>query len=223
MTTVISRLFPDEASAHDAVDRLQFKGVPARECDVFVAGVDAARLERAMVNDDATSHYVSALNGGQALVVVRTTYRPLGAAKLTREVLAARGGVETPGVTEDYFVPGTTFHDSKSILKDHPRVLSSPYELKFRGPVTSNFGLPMLKAHRQKRSVISGGRYMSRAFWPMKLVSQKSRKKSVISGGRYMSKAFWPRPLLSTKPRRKSVIPGGGTPFSRLFGLKTVS
>lgn len=222
MTTVITRLFTDETTARSAVDRLNFRGVPRRQCDVFVAGVDAPKLEKAMVNADASATYLAALKSGQALVVVRTTYRPLGAARLTREILADRGAIETGGITEDYFVPGATYKHKTSILLDHPRILSSPHEIKLRGPITPSFGMGLLKPHRTKRSVMSGGRYMSRAFWPTKLISQKARKPSVIHGGRYMSKAFWPRPLISNKPRRKSVIPGGGHPLSRLFGWRTV-
>ncbi|MEY1554620.1 hypothetical protein AB3Y40_03210 [Yoonia sp. R2331] len=222
MTTIITRLMPDQATAESAVDRLLFKGVPKRACDVITAGEDAAqRMERATVHPSAIDAYGKALAAGLAVVVVRTTYKPLGAAQLTRDILDGRGALDAGAVTDDYFAPSQP-DKSPSILKDHPHILSLPVPGP-KGPITPEFGVPLLKAHRSKRSVMAGGRRMSRAFWPMKLISTKTRKSSVISGGRYMSRAFWPQKLLSTKPRRKSVIPGGGFPFSRLFGARTVS
>lgn len=223
MTTVISRLFPDAETAQDAVGRLIGKGVPKRQCSVFGAGTDASVLEAAMVHPDATSAYTSAMQAGQTLVVVRTTYKPLGAARLTREMLADHGGVETGGITEDHFVAGTGARTrNNSILEDHPLLLTSPYEMAVRGPITGAAGVNMLRPHKAKRSAMSGGRFMSRAFWPMKLVSQKHRSSSVMHGGRYMSKMFWPRPLLKNKPRRKSVMPGGGMAFGKFFGVPTI-
>jgi hypothetical protein len=223
MTTVISRIFPDEAAARGAVDRLIFKGVPKRECDVFVTDDDATRLEKALVHPDAVAAYEKAMQTGQAVVVVRTTYRPLGAAKLTREVLDQRGGLETAGITEDHFVTGTGARARSSILQDHPLLMTSPYEMQVRGPVTESVGMAMLSPSRTKRSAMSGGRFMSRAFWPMPLISRKQRKSSVISGGRHMSKIFWPRPFLSSKARRKSVMTGGGGPaIARFLGVPSI-
>ena len=223
MTTVISRLFPDAETARGAVDRLIGKGVPRRQCSVFGAGTDGAALEAAMVHPDATSAYTSAIQSGQTLVVVRTTYKPLGAARLTRALLAERGGVETPRITEDHFVTGAGARTrNSSILEDHPLLMTSPYEMEVRGPITGKVGMDMLRPHKAKRSAMSGGRYMSRAFWPGKLISQKHRSGSVIRGGRYMSKMFWPRPLLKSKPRRKSVMPGGGMVFGKFFGVPSI-
>lgn len=223
MTTIITRLFDDADNARRAVDRLVFKGVPARDCDLFTGPTDDERLTDALVNPDALGAYQKGLGAGQTLVVIRTTYKPLGAAKLTREVLAKRGGTETSGVTEDYFVPDGPPR-RVSVMLDHPLFLTLPAdELAPRGPITPGFGLGTLRPHRTKRSAMSGGRFMSRAFWPMPLLSQKQRKNSVISGGRYMSRAFWPMPLLSNKPRRRSVIPGGAWPLSRAMGWPTVS
>lgn len=223
MTTVISRLFPDEAAAQGAVDQLIKKGVPRRACDIFGAGTDADTLSKAMVHADATSAYTSAMQSGRTLVVVRATYKPLGVARLTREMLAEHGGMETAGITEDHFVPGTGARTRKlSILEDHPRLLTSIYEMEVRVPITGTAGANMLRPHKAKRSAMSGGRYMSRMFWPGKLISQKHRSSSVIRGGRYMSRMFWPRPLLSSKPRRKSVMPGGGMVFGKFFGVPSI-
>ncbi len=221
MTTIITRLMPDQAAAQSAADRLQFKGVPKRACDVIVASDKAeARMQRAQVHPDAIAAYSKALAAGNAVLVVRTTYKPLGAAQMTRDILAKRDTIDAGNVTEDFFVPGKP-EKARSVLKDHPLILSLPVPAP-RGPVSSEFGLRLLKEHRRKRD-LKHNNPMSAKFWPGKLISRKSRSSSVISGGRYMSQMFWPGKLLSTKPRHKKVIPGGGFPFSRMFGMKTVS
>ncbi len=223
MTTIITRLMPDQAAADSAADRLQFKGVPARACDVIVAGDNAdAKMARAQVHPSAMDAYAKGLAAGNAVLVVRTTYKPLGAARLTREVLAERETVNVGGkVDEDFFVPNTP-DPAPSVLKDHPRFLTLHIPGP-RGPVSEELGVPLLKARKAKRSLKTHGRPMSRMFWPGKLLSTKPRKSRVISGGRQMSAMFWPGKLLSTKPRRSKVIPGGGFPFSRKLGWKTVT
>ena len=221
MTTIITRLFSDEKSARNAIDRLIFKGVPRRDCDVFSGDVTAEQLAQAKVDDSAIATYAQGLAAGHTVAVVRATFRPLGAAKLTREVLAQHGGIETDGLIEDRYIPDGV-QPSSSILRSHRRFLTLRNELSGRGPVTAGFGMRMLKPHRTKRSVISGGKRMS-WFWPMPLLSTKPRRKKVMSGGRAISRAFWPMPLLSQTPRGKKVSPGGGAVFSRALGWSTTS
>ncbi len=221
MTTIITRLMPDQAAAQSAADRLQFKGVPRRACDVIVGSDDAEeRMTRAQVHPSALAAYGKGLAAGNAVLVVRTTYKPLGAAQLTRDILAKRDTIDAGKADEDFFVPNTP-DKAPSVMKDHPLFLSLPVPAP-RGRVSDEFGIATLKDRKPRRH-LSHNRAMSRMFWPGKLISRKTRSSSVISGGRQMSRAFWPGKLLSTKSRRNSVIPGGALPFSRMFGLKTVS
>lgn len=225
MTTIITRLMSDPTEAHRAADRLMFRGVPKRAIDVIVAGGDvAAQMTRAQVHESGVEKYQAGLSAGNAVIAVRTTYKPLGAAQLTRDILDKHNTIDVSGVDEDFFVPSTP-DTSPSVLKDHPRFLTMPADLDDlapRGTISDAF-MPLLKSHRAKRSVMSPPRRVSRSFWPMALVTKKQRSSSVFSGGRYMSKMFWPMPLTTNKRRRLSVIRGGGFPFSRLFGWKTIS
>lgn len=227
MTTIISRVFPDEASARQAAGRLEFRGVPSRAC-MIITGVDGdaltARMEAARVDDSARKAYAAAVKSGQVVLVVHATYKPLTAATIVRDTLAKFDTVDVGDVVEDYFVPDGP-QKAESVLKEHPLFLTTPasrngYE---GGPITKGLGFNMLKPHKARNSAIRGGGFKSRAFWPMPLLSTKPRKKSVISGGRYMSKAFWPMPLLSDKPRTSSVIKGGDLPFSRTLGWPPIS
>jgi hypothetical protein len=221
MTTLISRLFADEAAARSAAERLYFKGIPRGDIKIITGGADAnTRLARAKVHESAIGPYAQALAAGNAALVVRATYKPLGAARITREILAKRDTIATAGVTDDYGLPYEP-ERAPSVLKDHPHMLSLP-GFAPRGHMSSAFGMPLLKEHKAKRSVTAPGRRMSRAFWPMPLLKSKSHSSSAIRGGRHMSRMFWPMPLLANAPRRKSVIPGGGLVFSRLFGLRAL-
>ena len=220
MTTIITRLFPDEAAAQSAVDRLIFKGIPKRECEIVLGGDHVeTRLADAQVHATAIEAYRKKLEAGHAAVVVRTTYKPLGAARLTREILDQRETIDAGDVTNDFFVRSKP-QKATSVLKDHPHFLSLP-GIASPGLITGGMGLPMLSDRGAGRSLMRGDKRMSQLFWPMPLISRKRRSLSIIPGGRQMSKAFWPMRLVSTKPRRKSVIPGGGFPLSRLLGLRT--
>ena len=225
MTTIITALFPDAASARRTVDRLTLKGFPARAIDVIASTEETARkLERAGVHESAIEPYAAGIAQGQAALVVRATYKPLGAARLTRETLAQRDTVAVEGVVQEHVVKDDPYKKT-SVLLDHPRFLTAAAEIRARtesGPVTAGLW-PTLKAHKARRSVMQPPRRVSRAFWPMPLVTRGRRSRSAIHGGRHMSRLFWPMPLLSKRPRGKTVIPGGGFPMSRLLGWPTVT
>lgn len=221
MTTLITRLFPDHKAAKAAADRLIFKGVPQRACTIIAGSDDAEkRLARARVDATAIAPYVSGMAAGQAVLVVRATYKPLGAVRVVNEILAKFDSVAVGSAVEQRKLPWEPEH-AKSVLKDHPLFLTVPSIAVPHGPITSNLGLRMTKPHSTKRPL--SNQRMSKAFWPAKLISHKKRSASVIKGTRHMSAMFWPMPLLSHRSRRKSVIPGGGFPFSRLFGMRTTS
>lgn len=222
MTTIITRVFTDISSARKTVSRLEFRGLPKRHSKIITAGEDAeAQMRRAAVHESAIGPYTDLLNAGNVVLAVRATYRPLGVAAMTREVMAKHDTVDVGDVVEEHRLPWEPDR-APSILKDHPRFFDVD-GIEPPGRISELFGLPMLKEHRSKRSVISGGRRVSRAFWPMPLLKRDRTANSAISGGRHMSRMFWPMALISSGRRRKSVIPGGGQPFSRLFGLPLIS
>ena len=221
MTTLISRLFADEATAQRAVKQMMFRGFPSRSC-ILISDSDTAEahLARAKVHESAIAPYAAAIAAGNVALIVQATYKPLGAARLARDIMGKLDPLDASGATEEHVLPWQPDH-APSVMKDHPLFFSVVDIPVPHGPITANFGMRMTKPHRTKRPL--SNKRASRLFWPMPLVSKKKRSNSDMSGGRKMSRMFWPMPLLSSKPRRKSVIPGGGTPFSSRFGLRTVS
>lgn len=227
MTTIISRVFPDKASAQKATERLVFRGVPSRDCWIITTQDDAAlkqKLEAAQVDESARPAYAKAVKAGQALLVVHATYKPLTAATIVRETLAKMDTVDVGKVVDDYFVPDGP-QSAPSVLREHPLFLTvrASRSRPSHGLISKGWGFSMLSARKTRGSAMSGGRFMSRAFWPMPLLSKKLRSKSVIHGGRHMSQMFWPMPLLSKKSRSNSVIHGGDLPLSRSLGWPPIS
>ncbi|WP_299671007.1 hypothetical protein [uncultured Roseobacter sp.] len=229
MTNIITRLFEDDEKARYVKERAVFMGVPSRDMSVIgKGGADDAELTEKMqsagVDDSALETYLKHIKKGHAVFVVRATYKPLMAATKMRELLAKHEPLDAGDVVEDRFVPDGP-QKAPSILTEHPHFLTvrmdrTGYE---GGPVTAGLGWPMLRARKPSDSVMKGGKFMSRSFWPMPLLSDKPRKKSVIEGGKHMSKAFWPMPLISKTERKNSVIRGGDLPLSRALGWPPVS
>lgn len=203
MTRIITRVFPDHAAAKSASDRLQFKGIPSRQCHVIVAGPDAKeKMIEAGVHHTALEPYAARLKAGNAVLVAQTTYKPLEAARITREILAKRETVKVGNINDDFFVPDVP-DASPSVLKEHPLFLTFRKSVE-GGPITPGLGIPLLKQRKAHRPL--SDKRSSRGFWPMPLLSTKARSKSVISGDRRISRMFWPMPLVTKSNRSKSVI-----------------
>ncbi|MBC6442701.1 MAG: hypothetical protein GDA53_06200 [Rhodobacteraceae bacterium] len=230
MTNVISRLFAREEAARRMVERLVFEGMPRTALQVIPpqeyndADALRSRLMRSDVLPAAVDAYVKAVLAGHSLFVARTTYRPLGVAGIVRAALSRADTVDVGLPEEEHTFPDGPDH-APSVLKSHPRFLTLPFadDDVRDGPITPQFGFKTITRGRRTSSAISGGRYMSRMFWPQKLISQNRKAGSAISGGRYMSRIFWPQKLISQNRRRNSVIRGGALPLSRALGWPTVS
>ena len=228
MTTVITRLFEDRSAAEYAVDKLAFRRLPSWAMDIITApdGAKPATVKATMlsakVHESAVDTYAKHLSKGQALLVVRATYKPLTAATITREVLARRDTIDTGDLVNDYYISDGP-DPAPSIIRGHPHMLTLPVDqAKFAGqPISMSFGLRMLSTRRKRDSAISGGGYKSRMFWPMPLLSTKTRSNSAISGGKFMSRMFWPMPLLSRGQRANSVT--RGLTISRIMNWPTIS
>lgn len=223
MATIITRLFEDETAAKAAAKRVVRGGIPERAI-TMISGGEAetlrARMTRAAVHESAVAPYVERVQAGHTLLVVRATYKPLGAARITRETLAKSETLDAGPVVNDHFIPDGP-ERATSILKSHPRFFTMPLSRYASGHVTAGLGFPLLSRKRRRTTASLTGARVSRMIWPMPLLSRKARAIKVKRGGGYMSRAFWPMPLLLTRPRDKSVIPGGGPVFSKTLDWPT--
>ena len=82
MTTVVSRLFADEATAEQAVTALKLQNHPDENIDTVAAGNSAQdALIEARVPKASAELYSEALSAGRAVVVCRAPFFPAGAAR----------------------------------------------------------------------------------------------------------------------------------------------
>lgn len=225
MITVMTRLYADTKSARKVADELRRERLPKDAVDVIDASAASvpAALERAMVHDSARSAYADRIaSDGAAAVVVRATYKPLGAPTIARGVLNASDSLDVPGATEEHAVAEQFGADhAPSILKDHPRFFTLIDEVDNapRGPISEMLGLRLLLPHRSPgKSIFRGGRLFS----PGPHLSKRERSSSVLPGAPHVSRRFWPAALLSERPKRTSVIRGGKLVMSDLFGWPAI-
>ena len=92
MITVITRLYPDEASARGIVGRLYRAGFPSNAVSMVGGGDgDAERkLSNALIPEDAVGPLAKKIKGGNSAVIVRATYKPLNAVRIATETFETR-------------------------------------------------------------------------------------------------------------------------------------
>ncbi|MGR3500897.1 hypothetical protein [Pseudaestuariivita sp.] len=211
MTTIITRLYPDTASADQVAASLSDAGVRQADMDV-IAPSDTARAEMAAarVADDKADAYNDHLSGSRRLVVVRAPFNPIGIARRAMGIVDGTSSLDVGLASEDQYIAETADHDlfnSTSILKDHPLMLSSdmarPGWSQRKGLQSAKFGMRMLSKRKKKTSASSKG---GNNFPGKKII--RSSKHSVIEGGGHPFSNALGIPLLSYKV---SSIPGDKT------------
>ncbi len=203
MTTIISRLYNDTATAEAVVAALRAEGFPDDTLNLISGGDASApdRMAEARVGAASAAAYAGKLSAGKALVVVRAPFNPIGAARLAMQTVNRFHPVAVAGAVPDDYVEEPLSDDLiLSVLPGSPLMLSPDLSSASRrsyGLVSDAFGIRLLSPRRPHRSAIRGGAYMSTKFLPF--------------------------PLLTRQRPHNSAIKGGGTLFSTLLGLPLVS
>ncbi|MFY9211493.1 MAG: hypothetical protein WAO69_10230 [Aestuariivita sp.] len=189
MTTVISRLYADEATAHGVVDDLKGAGFPGNTIDVLAAGSSAEAIAATRVNASDAEIYANKMQSEGVLVVVRAPFTPFGAARRAMEIVdsttSIHAGVKSPNFyAEDRADPKLFL----SVMTNHPRFFATdmgPESARSRGTVSEGLGWRLLSEHRTKRSASSGW-HASTKLLPFPLLKAHKERNSVISGGKRM-------------------------------------
>lgn len=206
MTTIITRLYPDVATATSVATALQSSGHDPATIDVITRSGDgrvADRLQRAGVMSAAASAYAPGIDKGGALLVVRAPFAPMGTArhaiKLVNRTPSLKVGLED----EDVYVRDEPKVDiSGKVMTGTVFFMSNPHRSLSHGHILGQN--PILPA-RPRTSAIRGGAYMSRMFWPMKLVSTSRQASSAIRGGFLFSSIFGIPTLIGDLPSRELI------------------
>lgn len=199
MTTIITRLYSDNA-AGAAVAALASGGFDADMVRVIPAGADAAAaMKSARVGDFNAVAYGKALQAGHSLVVVEVGFNPIGAARKAMKILAKHPSIDVGLASEDeYIEESADLYNRGSVMAGSPLVMSNNFA---RPPHGHILGSNPISPSRPRTSAIAGGAYMSKAFWPMKLVTSKTTN-SAMSGTWQLSKLFGlPTIIQSWAPR----------------------
>ncbi len=219
MITVLTRLYRDEASARGVVGRLYRAGFPRNTVSLIANDQSnlSHRIERALVPEPAAGILSSLVSTGRCLVIVRATYKPLNAVRIAKETFETSGAVPSGLEAEVFRVKAPKDH-APSVLKDHPKFLTMDGSVSDGPKISEQIGLRLLSPRKRRASVIPGGKL----FFGDAVLRRRTRK-TKLPTGKFMSRTFWPMPLLSKRKDRRSVIPDGGHPLSSLMGWPLTS
>lgn len=206
MTTIITRLYPDLATAQGVVAALQANGHGPTTIDVITKGGEGSpedRMVGARVPKASAVAYGPGIAKGAALVVVRAPFAPMGAARDAMKVVNRTPSIDVGIADEDVYIrEEPKLEASGKVLPGTVFYMSNPHrQLGHKHVMGSN---PILPA-RERTSAIRGGAYMSRMFWPMKLVTTNRQASSAVSGGFLISKMFGIPTLIGDLPSRELI------------------
>lgn len=224
MTHLLTRLYADEKTVHTARERLHRAGFPRYQMRTISKrdGEDRdalmKRISNARVPDRAAGVYAESVASGNSLLVAVADYKPLGARKIGVKVLSEIEDMPT-NLEEQDFKLAWQPEPAGSVMKEHPRFLTAEPDYNAgRSSFSELFGFGSVSTKQRRIKVGKGG-----PFLPMGTIKSGRKASSAMSGGKFMSRMFWPMKLLSTGARGRSVTSGGGTVFSNRLGLRTTS
>lgn len=206
MTTIITRLYPDLATAQGVVAALLASGHEASTIDVITKGGDGApeqRMLAARVPKASAAAYAPGIGKGAALLVVQAPFAPIGTARHAMKVVNRTPAINVGIANENHYIREEPKVETRGSVQ-HGTVfyMSNPYRSLGHGHILgSNPILPP----KERTSAIRGGAYMSKMFWPMKLVTTGRQANSAIPGGFLFSKMFGIPTLLADLPSREMI------------------
>jgi hypothetical protein len=250
MTTLITRFFESEDQARMAERELIYNQNLAPSIVRVFDKADglAATLTKANVAPETAKAYEKRMANGGAVIMVSAGYKPLGVAKITREVVTKMGAADLGDLNESVF-----FKDERkrrlSILSEHPFMLTRLRDRTDKTYHMADWPIPLL-SKRKPYDEMAISRHGRMANWPIPLISKRKpytgsifprharmasfpigliSKRKPFTGSifpRHARMANWPIPLISRrKPFTKSLIPRhmhmANWPFPHLIDGKT--
>jgi hypothetical protein len=191
MTTIITRLYADTATARAAAQALIGRGHGEDTISIVTKDGDgsaADRMRALRVSGASAAAYAPHVAKGAALLVVAAPFNPIGAArdaiKALRKHPSLNAGVANE---EEYIRESMSVDTSGKVQKGTVFYMSNPHRTGFHGHI---LGSNPIIASKPRNSAIAGGAYISTKFWPMKLISARKERSSAMSGGFLISSMF---------------------------------
>jgi hypothetical protein len=206
MTTIITRLYPDLATAASVALALKESGHNPSTIDVITRSGDgpvADRLRRARVMSASAAAYAPRIEKGGVLVVVRAPFAPMGTARHAIRTVNKTPALDVGLADEDVYIREQPQIDNAGkVMKGKVFFMSNPFRSTNHGHI---LGRNPILASKPRTSAIAGGAYMSKMFWPMKLVSTGRQASSAIQGGYLFSSLFGIPTLIRDLPSREMI------------------
>jgi hypothetical protein len=204
MTTIITRLYPDMATATSVSSALHSSGHDPSTIDVITRSGDGPasdRMRQARVPAASAAAYAQRIEKGAALLVVRAPFAPIGTARHAIKVVNRTPAVDVGLEDEDVYIrEQPTIARSGSVMSGTTFFMSNPHRNLSHGHI---LGQNPISPSKPRTSAITGGAYMSKMFWPMKLVSTGRQASSAIHGGYLFSSMFGIPTLIGNLPSRE--------------------
>ena len=162
MTTIISRLYADKATADSVVSQLLDAGHDSDTIAVVTAGQDPTAVGVSAANAAA---YAPHLKGDAALVVVCAPFNPIGTAHSAIRIVNRTRSLDAGAPKPDHYVrhrPDT--RRFLSVMTDHPRFFSQDMgesRGRERGPVSEAFGFRTVSDSPTKTSAVGKSRLIA--------------------------------------------------------------
>lgn len=206
MTTIITRLYKDEQTANGVAQTLLDNHFRSAMMDVITSPSDAhAAMTEASVPSGSQAAYAPGLEGGNSLLVVRA---PFGAAEAANRVVDATDSVDVDLPRQStYVATDMSAQYNNSILKDHPRFMSSgmyPTLSRGRSTIAMLFGKPL----KAKKVNLNSSLYRGTKYWANFPIAHLSNKPRNINNSIYRGTKFWanfPLPHLTSRERDPSL------------------
>ncbi len=206
MTTIITRLYKDLATAQAVASELTGAGHAMDTIDVISRNGDGAveaRMAEVRVPGPSAKAYATGIANGAALLVVRAPFAPIGTARHAIRVVNRTAAINVGLADEDHYVrEEPVLARSRSVLPGTVFYMSNPHRSLPHGHI---LGANLVLAPKPRTSAISGGGYMSSKFWPGKLLSAPKERTSAIRGGMLISSLFGIPTLSGDLPSRASI------------------
>ncbi len=204
MTTIITRLYPDVATATSVSSALQSSGHDPSTIDIITRSGDAPvldRMRRARVSSTSAAAYAPGIEKGGALLVVRAPFAPVGTARHAIRTVNRTAALNVGLEDEDVYIrEQPTIARAGSVMSGTTFFMSNPHRNLSHGHI---MGHNPISPSKPRTSAIAGGAYMSKMFWPMKLVSTGRQASSAIHGGFLFSSMFGIPTLIGNLPSRE--------------------
>jgi hypothetical protein len=206
MTTIITRLYQDLATAQGVASELTSAGHLAGNIDVISRDGDGAaetRMLEARVPKDSAAAYAPGVANGAALLVVRAPFAPIGTARHAIKVVNRTPAINAGVADEDHYIrEEPKLEKTGKLLPGTVYFMSNPHRTAMHGHI---MGSNPISPSKPRTSAIAGGGYMSTKFWPMRLLSAPKERTSAAGSGFLFSSLFGIPTLIGDLPSRTMV------------------